>query len=427
MSNELMLKVDNVYKRYRLGTIGGGTLAGDLQSAWARLRKKEDPNTKIGAKAYSKNEVFYALNGINFEVKKGEAVGIIGGNGAGKSTLLKLISQVTAPTDGNIYLNGRVASLLEVGTGFHPELTGRENIYLNGAILGMTKAEIDSKIEDIIDFSEVRQFIDTPVKRYSSGMYVKLAFSVAAHLDSEIILMDEVLAVGDMQFQEKCISKMKSLSEEDGRTILYVSHNMNTIRQLCDRCIVLQKGEKIFEGDTEEAIQLYLGKNQNEWGTKADLASMERPRGIMRDVVLQSFEFEEKQNILFYDNEKLKFSVNWQSKKALKNVKFKLIIRNASDVPIGVTSSDILLETEKDGNYKTEFEFDISTLIPEKYYASLSVYQTDTLGHDIHLDNINRAFAFQVLSSTPDTSQNWKSKYWGNIKFSDMKIKNICQ
>lgn len=203
MDNELVLKVDNIKKRYRLGVIGGGTLQGDIQSWWARIRGKEDPNLKIGSDTNTKRGSFMALDGISFEVKKGERLGIIGGNGAGKSTTLKLLSRVTAPTEGTIYINGRISSMLEVGTGFHPELTGRENVYLNGAILGMSKEEVDKKIEDIIDFSECRQFIDTPVKRYSSGMYVKLAFSVAAHLDSEILIMDEVLAVGDMNFQKK--------------------------------------------------------------------------------------------------------------------------------------------------------------------------------------------------------------------------------
>ena len=200
-----------------------------------------------------------ALNGVSFEVKKGEAIGLIGHNGTGKSTLLKLLTRVTAPTSGKIYLNGRVASMLEVGTGFHGELTGRENVYMNGAILGMTKKEIDAKMEDIIEFSEVREFIDTPVKRYSSGMFVKLAFSVAAHLDAEIMLMDEVLAVGDMAFQNKCINKMKEVANS-GRTIIYVSHNMNTIRRLCNRCVVLNKREVEFVGDVGEAISVYMGE-----------------------------------------------------------------------------------------------------------------------------------------------------------------------
>ena len=235
--NELMIRVQDVKKQYRLGQIGGGTLRSDLQSWWARKRGKEDPNSLIGTDQRLIGTTFMALNGVSFTVKKGEAVGIIGSNGAGKSTLLKLLTHVTAPSAGDIDLYGRVASMLEVGTGFHPEMTGRENVYLNGAILGMTRAEIDAKMDEIIEFSEVRDFIDTPVKRYSSGMFVKLAFSVAAHLDSEIMIMDEVLAVGDMKFQKKCLTKMRQAAQRDGKTVLYVSHNMATIRDLCDRCI----------------------------------------------------------------------------------------------------------------------------------------------------------------------------------------------
>ena len=208
-----------------------------------KKRGKEDPNQRIGAKQYTKDDTFLALDGVNLEVNRGERIGIIGANGAGKSTLLKVLCRITSPTDGRVRFRGRIASMLEVGTGFHAELTGRENIYLNGAILGMTKKEVASKIDSIIEFSECKKFIDTPVKRYSSGMFVKLAFAVAAHLDAEIMIMDEVLAVGDMHFQKKCIGKMRDLATEEDRTVLYVSHNMNTIRDLCDRCIVLDHGK----------------------------------------------------------------------------------------------------------------------------------------------------------------------------------------
>ena len=259
---ETMIEIDNITKTYRLGTIGGGTPKGDIQSFWARLRHKDDPNLRIGEKGYKKNEKFTALDGVSFDVKKGETIGLIGRNGAGKSTLLKLLSRVTAPTEGEIRIKGKISSMLEVGTGFHPELTGRENVYLNGAILGMSRKEVDERIEDIIEFSECRQFIDTPVKRYSSGMFVKLAFSVAAHLNSDIMLMDEVLAVGDMAFQKKCIEKMVSVAKDEGKTIIYVSHNMQTIRQLCSRCVVLDKGKVIFNGDVEDAINVYLKNDE---------------------------------------------------------------------------------------------------------------------------------------------------------------------
>ena len=255
---EVAIRLSGVKKRYKLGQIGGGTLTADLQSWWAKIRGKEDPNVPIGMDQRLVGQTFMALNGVDLTIYKGEALGIIGGNGAGKSTMLKLLCRVTAPTEGEIDIYGRIASMLEVGTGFNGEMTGRENVYMNGTILGMTKAEIDAKMEDIIEFSEVRDFIDTPVKRYSSGMFVKLAFSVAAHLDSEIMIMDEVLAVGDMAFQTKCLDKMREAAQKEGRTVLYVSHNMNTIRKLCDRCIVLDKGKVIFEGDVESAASGFL-------------------------------------------------------------------------------------------------------------------------------------------------------------------------
>lgn len=253
MNEKCVIKIENLSKEYRLGAIGSGTLRHDLQSWYAKRRGKEDPNQRIGAMHYEKGDSFLALDGVNLEVYRGERIGIIGANGAGKSTLLKILSRITSPTDGRVRFRGRIASMLEVGTGFHAELTGRENIYLNGAILGMTKEEVTSKIDSIIDFSECAKFIDTPVKRYSSGMFVKLAFAVAAHLDAEIMIMDEVLAVGDMRFQKKCITKMRALAAEEDRTVLYVSHNMNTVRDLCDRCIVLDHGKIVFDGEIGRA------------------------------------------------------------------------------------------------------------------------------------------------------------------------------
>ena len=285
---ELAIRVEHVSKEYRLGTIGGATLKGEIQSKMAKIFHKEDPNLKIGEKSYDKNERFLALNDMSFDIKKGETVGIIGRNGAGKSTILKLICRVTAPTQGNIYLNGRITSMLEVGTGFHPELTGRENVYLNGAILGMSKAEIDKKFDKIVEFSEVGQFIDTPVKRYSSGMKVKLAFSVASHLDSEIMIMDEVLAVGDVAFQNKCIDRMKKVAEEEGRTILYVSHNMATVKSLCGRCVVLSHGQVVFEGPTNEAIAVYMQDDSLDNTTFFDVRSAKRQRKNSMRHVLQN-------------------------------------------------------------------------------------------------------------------------------------------
>lgn len=259
MTNDIAIKVENLSKYYRLGVINNGTLFRDIQSWWARKRGKDDPHAKIGSKYDPTAEGFWALKDLNFEIKKGDRVGIIGHNGAGKSTLLKLLSQITSPTEGSIKINGKIASLLEVGTGFHPEMTGRENIYMNGAILGMKHDEIDKKVNDIIEFSEIGEHIDTPVKRYSSGMYVRLAFAVAAHLDSDILIADEVLAVGDAAFQKKALGKMNELSSGEGRTVLFVSHNMAQVKNLCNKGIVLEKGRIVREDDEiDKSIDWYL-------------------------------------------------------------------------------------------------------------------------------------------------------------------------
>ena len=253
-----VIKIENLYKEYRLGVIGHGTLYRDLQSWWAKVRGREDPNSLIGhISDGTVTDHILALNDINLDVKEGEVLGIIGKNGAGKSTLLKVLSRVTAPSKGLIKVKGRIASLLEVGTGFHPELTGRENIYLNGAINGMDKREVSRKLDEIVDFAGVGQFLDTPVKRYSSGMYVRLGFSVAAHLEPEILMVDEVLAVGDVEFQKKCLGKMKDISIK-GRTVLFISHNMASINTLCQTAIVLNNGEKVFQGKAKDSVDYYL-------------------------------------------------------------------------------------------------------------------------------------------------------------------------
>jgi lipopolysaccharide transport system ATP-binding protein len=260
MSN-LAISVEQVSKLYQLGQVGTGTLSHDLNRWWHRLRGKEDPYMKLGQenrRDASGGDWVWALRDINFKVQQGEVLGIIGKNGAGKSTLLKLLSRVTSPTTGTIRAKGRIASLLEVGTGFHPELTGRENIFLNGAILGMTRAEIRKKFDEIVDFSGVERYIDTPVKRYSSGMYVRLAFAVAAHLESEILIVDEVLAVGDAEFQSKCLGKMGEVSKTKGRTVLFVSHNMGAVKNLCSHTVFMERGTVSMVGETRDVIERYL-------------------------------------------------------------------------------------------------------------------------------------------------------------------------
>lgn len=256
MDADTVISIEQLSKVYRLGQINTGTLAGDFSRFMARLRKKPDPTAKIARGAVSTNSELWALQDINLEVKRGVALGILGRNGAGKSTLVKVLSRITAPSSGRARIRGRVSSLLEVGTGFHPELTGRENIFLNGCIMGLSKSDIRKKFDPIVDFSGVERFIDTPVKRYSSGMYVRLAFAVAAHLEPDILIVDEVLAVGDLEFQQKCIGKMGGVTKE-GRTVLFVSHSLAAIRQLCSETILLRQGILEFAGGVEEGIARY--------------------------------------------------------------------------------------------------------------------------------------------------------------------------
>jgi lipopolysaccharide transport system ATP-binding protein len=269
-----VIKVENLSKAYQLGDFGTGTISRDIERYWARIRGKEDPFLKIGETndrtTKGKSDMVWSLKDLNFDIEQGDAVGIIGRNGAGKSTLLKILSRVTSPTTGSVKIKGRIASLLEVGTGFHPELTGRENIYLNGAILGMRRAEIKRKFDEIVDFSGVERYIDTPVKRYSSGMYVRLAFAIAAHLESEILIVDEVLAVGDAEFQKKCLGKMGEVSKGQGRTVLFVSHNMASIEVLCNKIIKLRNGLKFYEGDVKTGISLYYDSSKTTHDNKLD-------------------------------------------------------------------------------------------------------------------------------------------------------------
>ena len=333
--NDIVIEVENLSKQYKLGTIGHGTLYRDLQSWWAKLRGKDDPNSQLSpnqplAASRQPLEDFWALRDVSFEVRRGEVVGIIGRNGAGKSTLLKILSRVTGPTSGSVKIKGRVASLLEVGTGFHPELTGRENIYLNGTILGMKKKEIDAKFDEIVAFAEIEQFIDTPVKRYSSGMYVRLAFAVAAHLEPEILIVDEVLAVGDIEFQKKCLGKMKDISGE-GRTVLFVSHNMQAIRQLCGRGILLEKGSIKFAGSSQEALNCY-SNSMRDFVVKADTdvnnEMLRRGSGSIRfdAIILEDLAGKVRNN--FSMGETLRFKLTYKAFAEMRGIKLCVALRS---------------------------------------------------------------------------------------------------
>ena len=411
---DLMLSVDHVSKQYVLGQIGGTTLRDELQRIGAKIRRKEDPTRVVGSREYTPGETFTALDDVTFTVQKGERIGIIGHNGAGKSTLLKLISRVTVPTAGRIGMNGRVASMLEVGTGFHGELTGRENIYINGAILGMKKKEIDAKIEDIIEFSECRKFIDTPVKRYSSGMYVKLAFSVAAHLDSEILIMDEVLAVGDMAFQKKCLEKMSDVSQKEQRTILYVSHNMNTIRQLCNRCIVLDHGKIAFDGEVEEAISLYMGMKNNFRNT-GDLKSLERdPEFSPHPVTMTTIEIPGKDDNLFQTGDKMDIRLHCVSEKAFKETYMRIIIKTADGTPVTMMTTDKGFELLPDKEVCLSFTLDISRLVPGRYTIDPVIYEVNELGVNVNLDVLRAVYLFEIVQTLGfNHNMIWQPRYWG--------------
>ena len=422
--SELMIKIDHVSKQYRLGQIGGTTLRDELQRFSARLHHREDPTRRIGAREFKKGEIFLALDDVSFEVRAGERVGIIGRNGAGKSTLLKLISRVTAPTSGMIGLNGRVASMLEVGTGFHQELTGRENIYMNGAILGMTKREIDAKIEDIIDFSECRQFIDTPVKRYSSGMYVKLAFSVAAHLDSEIMIMDEVLAVGDMAFQKKCLEKMSDVSQAQGRTILYVSHNMNTIRQLCDRCVVLDRGKLVYEGDVEEAINYYMNAGGLAYEREIDLKNASRIKGISRKILFTKAELHRDSNVYSAD-ESMDITFSVDATDDYSDIRLMMVLFYRDGTRIAKTESDFF--SVRRGINEIEARVPCEGLADGSYYYEISILQRSRSFAREKCDCIPNMILFSVYNSEVFgiKGERWNSNYWGHFMLRPIKIEGV--
>lgn len=419
---DTVIKIENLKKRYKLGSIGGGTLSADLQSWWAKKTGKDDPNLKIGEKRESGTE-FWALNGVNLEVKAGETLGIIGSNGAGKSTLLKILSRVTAPTEGEVKIKGRISSMLEVGTGFHGELTGRENIYLNGAILGMSRSEVDKKMEDIIEFSECRKFIDTPVKRYSSGMYVKLAFSVAAHLDSEILVMDEVLAVGDMKFQEKCLGKMGDVADKEGRTVLYVSHNMNTIQQLCSRCVVLDKGRIIYDGNVEEAIRIYMG-TVKESPLKLNLEEFPRAEEHKSHVALmKKLEVLDADSSVFAQNSKMRFKLTLTANQQDLNMYIRAIIHYADGTPVTMITSKEAFEAKCGEDKEVTFSLNTQYIVPGKYTLSLILYEVNQFGTFRNCDGVKDAYCFEIKAGEDFAHKmEWSHRYWGHVALGEIKI-----
>ncbi|WP_040251234.1 ABC transporter ATP-binding protein [Psychroserpens mesophilus] len=402
--SQIILKVENISKQYRLGVVGTGTLSHDLNRWWHKIRGKEDPYLKIGAannrSVASKSSYVWALRDISFELQQGEVLGIIGKNGAGKSTLLKILSKVTSPTQGQIKTKGRIASLLEVGTGFHPELTGKENIYLNGAILGMTKREIKNKEQEIISFSGCEGYIDTPVKRYSSGMRVRLAFAVAAFLEPDILVVDEVLAVGDAEFQKKAIGKMQDISKQDGRTVLFVSHNMAAVQDLCSRVIILENGLVTFEGDTQVGVDKYLNNSEVSKG----FVDFNLDKEVFRSK-FQKFEIQNASQEIassFCSGEPMVFVVSVKVSSEIRNPIFSLRITDVNNVSIVTWRSNDYVDEPLQKNQLNDFKIKLSTsgdlfLLDSIYKLSMSILDGKEL-----LDYKDQFISFEILPNKPN-------------------------
>ena len=419
---ERLLEVDHVYKQYRLGAFGAGTLKQDFNSWLARRRGKEDPNRKIGADTSHDGELFMALSDASFTADRGDRLALIGRNGAGKSTMLKLISRITAPTKGEIRIHGRVASLLEVGTGFHPELTGRENIFLNGAILGMNRSEINAKMDEIVEFSEIEQFIDTPVKRYSSGMHVKLGFAVAANLASDVLICDEVLAVGDLNFQQKCLNKMADVARS-GRAVLYVSHNMRTVAQLCDRALFLDHGHLEYDGTVEHAIELYGGAGNRDVERDLDVIPRPRQRGeimrMLRMVVLNS------RNMEFQQDSEWKFRITSVSNIPEKNLRLRLILVSNMAAPVAMTQTPSF-DVQAGERFTLEVNCSLDGIAPGEYTVKLSLVSNRAGGGNTHYDTIDDVGQL-VIVDDPKVNEGfrWQARLWGNMRMMPLGMARV--
>ncbi len=421
--NKIAIKAENISKQYRLGQVGTGTLSHDLNRLFAKIRGKEDPYLRIGEAndraSKGNSEYVWSLQDINFEINKGDAVGIIGKNGAGKSTLLKLLSKVTQPTTGSFKIDGRIASLLEVGTGFHPEMTGRENIYLNGAILGMTRKEITRKFDEIVDFSGVERYIDTPVKRYSSGMYVRLAFAVAAHLESEILIVDEVLAVGDAEFQKKCLGKMSDVSKGSGRTVLFVSHNMAAVKNLCNKGIVLEKGRVKIESDNiDECVNLYIseGETDNSFLKQFDEQSSLYGNHQIRLNEVEIISSSNKNFITIKDAIKVK--IRFTSFEEFESFNLSLTLRSYIDEAVILSQITEQKKVDK-GQYEGVFEIPSNFLNNKPYSFDLFF-----VNQYVALFKIANIINFEVKDNREDISWygNWGGYVRPNLPFNFEKI-----
>jgi lipopolysaccharide transport system ATP-binding protein len=407
-----VIQIENLWKEYCLGVIGHGTLTQDLQSWWAKIQGKEDPNSNIiptnkGQRIQTNSDRLWALRNINLSINNGDVIGIIGNNGAGKSTLLKILSRVTAPTKGLIKVKGRMASLLEVGTGFHPELTGKENVHLNAAILGMSKQEVRNKYDEIVDFAGVEQYMDTPVKRYSSGMRVRLAFAVAAHLEPELLVIDEVLAVGDAEFQKKCLNRMSQVSQE-GRTIVFVSHNLGAINRICSRASVICDGEIVFSGSSEDGVSFYLNsiKNANlnscdgqgENGQIYFPEDIEKPAQIM---TLTMHQKDGKTTQLFKYNEEITLLMDLVIREIKKDYYVLFFVKDMYENVIFVSSDDDLTHSQLNsigiGKYQYKIIMPANLLKPGVYSLTVSVTQKNKIGNPI--DRHDSVLSFTIVDN----------------------------
>ena len=418
--SERLLEIDGVSKEYRLGQLNGYTLHDDITSWFARLRGKEDPNSKIGADYRQvKKDTLLALDDVSLNVDRGDALAVIGLNGAGKSTLLKLISRITAPTRGEIRIRGRVASLLEIGTGFHQDLTGRDNIYLNGAILGMRKHEIDARLDEIIAFSEIEKFVDTTVKRYSSGMYVKLAFAVAAHLAPDILICDEVLAVGDLAFQQKCLSKMRDVARE-GRAVLYVSHNMRTVSELCNRGVFLDHGKLTYDGTVERAIELYGGSGIRD--LDRDLDKMSRPALRGDTMRMLRMTMRNTGNLEYAMDGCMEFTLTSVAHVADPRLRLRIMLYSSMATPIAMTQTDPF-EVKAEETFTLNIRMPLDGIAPGEYGMKMSLISATPTGLSCYYDTIMDVGHFVV---TDDSAVNdgfrWQERLWGNFRLKKLEM-----
>lgn len=418
--SERLLEVDGVSKEYRLGQLNGYTLHDDITSWFARIRGKEDPNSKIGTDYRQvKNGTLLALDDVSLNVDRGDALAVIGLNGAGKSTLLKLISRITAPSKGEIRIRGRVASLLEIGTGFHQDLTGRDNIYLNGAILGMRRAEITAKLDEIIEFSEIEKFIDTPVKRYSSGMYVKLAFAVAAHLAPDLLICDEVLAVGDLAFQQKCLSKMRDVARE-GRAVLYVSHNMRTVTELCNRGIFLDHGKLTYDGTVEHAIELYGGSGIRDFDR--DLDKMSRPMLRGDTMRMLRMTLHNTANLEYPMDAAMEFTLTCVAHVADPALRVRVMLYSSMATPIAMAQTEPF-QVRAEETFSLNIRMPLDGVAPGEYGMKMSLISLTPMGKSCYYDTIMDVGHF-VVSDDPAMNDGfrWEERLWGNFRMKGLEI-----